>query len=312
MRTGPHKGRRYPKPDHFPMTLRKNTLPLALVLASLPGLTQAAISYATLGSLYQENFDSLPTDAPSGGNLQTSAYTTGWVDDSSTVAGTSIGIPGVYLYHPSFLAEGGSNGHQRLRIGPGANTGSFWGFSAPSTAMDKALGDVGSTTVAGEGAPVFIAIRLVNSTGLALNSFTLTYDGEQWRDGQSASPETLSFGYSTVATAGDWFAGAVFTQVAALSFTSPVFNGTSSGGTPVIGNAEGLTSDITSTITGLDWQPDTDLWLRWEDTQLAGNADDGLAIDNVRFSAVPEPSSLLLLLAGAGIAAARRRRPSVA
>lgn len=289
------------------MISRKTNFYVTLVLASTSGLAHAAISYATLGSLYQENFNSLPTAAPSGANLQSAAYPTGWVDDSSTVAATSIGIPGVYLYHPLALSEGGSNGHQRLRIGPGANTGSFWGFSSPSTDPDKALGDVGSTTVAGDGEPVYIAIRLVNNTGVPLTSFTLTYDGEQWRDGESDSPETLSFAYSNAATAADWFNSAPFTDVAALSFTSPFFAGAGTAGTAVNGNGAGLTSNITSTITGLNWQPGSDLWLRWADPQLGGSlADDGLAIDNVRFSAVPEPSALLFL-AGALLAAGCRR-----
>jgi hypothetical protein len=64
------------------------------------------------------------------------------------------------------------------------------------------------------------------------------------------------------------------------------------------------------TITGLNWAPGTDLWVRWSDPQVAG-ADHGLAIDDFSFSAtgVPEPASLgLLAAAGAPLLAGRRRR----
>jgi hypothetical protein len=102
----------------------------------------------------------------------------------------------------------------------------------------------------------------------------------------------------------------VFNGVAALNFTSPVFSGVGTSGNVVDGNVAGRVADITATIDGIDWEPGAELWLQWSDPQLAANADDGLAIDNVRFTAsVPEPSSFALLgLAAAGWLAFRRRR----
>jgi hypothetical protein len=49
------------------------------------------------------------------------------------------------------------------------------------------------------------------------------------------------------------------------------------------------------------------LWIRWADTNDAGN-DHGLAIDDLQFSAsvIPEPSSCLLL--GLAAVTLRRRR----
>ena len=298
-----------------------NSLPLCLRLPLLFGLAlstclpaQAGISYSTVDSLYSENFDSLPTDPPSNANLQgtgTGLYTSGWADDTTTVAGTRISVPGWYLYHPlGPLTEGGANGHQRIRFGTGANTGGFWAFSNSNAANpEKALGNIGSAVTANDGDIMRIAVRLVNNTGVALSKFTVTYDGEQWRDGQSASPETLSFGYSLSVGVLDW-TNAVFNGVAALNFTSPVFSGVGTSGNVVDGNVAGRVADITATIDGIDWEPGAELWLQWSDPQLAANADDGLAIDNVRFTAsVPEPSSFALLgLAAAGWLAFRRRR----
>jgi hypothetical protein len=282
-------------------------------LAALLALSaKASISYSTAGSTYSENFDSLPTDPTANAALQPTPYAHGWQDDTTTVAADHISIPGWYLWHPLGTgSELGSNGHQRFREGAGQNTGSFWGFCSTPSAVDKALGSIGSTTVAGDGANMDIGLRLVNNTGLTLDTFTLRYDGEEWRDGQATTAETLLFSYSLSTSVADWTNNASYTSASALNFTSPVFSGTSSSGTAVDGNSAGKVAGITSTISGLNWAPGAELWLRWSDPQLAGNADDGLAIDNVNFSAIqtPEPSSLSLLgLAGAGFFVARRRK----
>ena len=296
-------------PSHFTV--------LALLIGS--GITSgsAAISYGTVGGLYTEGFDGLPTILPSNANIQaasgsyTNPYVNGWQDDTTTVDGDRIGVPGWYLYHTLDPGpENGANDHQRVRVGPGANTGSFWIFGATAASPEKALGSLGSATVAGNGENMYIALRLVNGTAMTLNEFTLTFDGEQWRDGQSASPETMGFGYSLSATAADWFSTGAFTSVAAGNVTSPVFGGTGTAGTAVDGNAAGRIPDITVNVTGIAWAPGSDLWLRWGDPQLASLADDGLAIDNVRFVAVPVPEPAMApLLAAAAAAGLRRRRP---
>ncbi len=282
--------------------------------AGLPVLAGTGISYSTPGAEYVENFDLLPSK-PSGVNIQTASADTfpnGWADDSTTVAGDHLGVPGWYLYHPMSQTEGGTNQHQRVRIGAGANTGSFWIFNDAITPSDKALGSLGSNTMADPDTDMdqnmYIVLRLVNRTGRLLGSFTVTYDGEEWRDGQSATGETLFFGYSLVAAADDWYLPATtFTAVPALNFTSPVVVGTGTSGTAVNGNVEGRVPGITATVTGIAWNPDAELWLRWTDPQLAFHptptvenpkplsvsiADDGLAIDNFRFSAALAPAGI--------------------
>ena len=54
--------------------------------------------------------------------------------------------------------------------------------------------------------------------------------------------------------------------------------------TVVDGNVAGRVNGITDTVTNFAWAPGTDIWLRWADPQVAGS-DDGLAIDDVSFSA---------------------------
>lgn len=261
-----------------------------LLSLALPDVTPAGISYSQAGSVYSENFDSLPIVFSGNSNIQT-LYPSGWIDDSPGEENVSIGVPGWYLYHPVVPTSGtpvetGFNGHQRMRFGPGANTGGFWAFGLSADDPEKALGSVGSTTVAANGAPLYRALRLVNETGVVLTQFTLTFDGEQWRDGQSTDPETQTCAYSFTATETNWFDVAEFTEVPELNFQAPVFEGTGSSGASVDGSFEGNVPGITATISGIAWAPLGELWIRWNDPQLASNADDGLAIDNVRFTAI--------------------------
>ena len=271
---------------------------------------EAAVGYSTPGSTYSQNFDSLP-NTPENTSLGNSPI--GWTDDNASPGVGNFSIVGWYLYHPLVLAEGGVNSHQRMRVGAGsANTGGFMSFGA-SGSSDRALGDVGSNTLAGPNSPtnsIWFGLRLSNDTGITLTDFTLTYDGEQWRDGGAATPvaQTMNFMWSTTATAiSD--PNTAFTAVPALNFASPVFANTGSGAA-VAGNSAGLVAGISANVSGINWQPGTDLWLRWDDINNAGN-DHGLAIDNLSFSATatPEPSVLVLAgVAATGLLVFRRRK----
>ena len=247
--------------------------------AFAPHATQAAISYTTPTSIHSENFDTLPFAPTNSSSFQST--TGGWIDDTVAPVG-QVSIPGFYLYHPTASAsEGGTNSHQRMRASRGAgsgqpSTGAFYSYGADGS-TERALGILNSGGITPNGSDAYIALRLVNNTGVTLNSFTLTYDGEQYRVGNSNTAETLQFGFSTTATGADWFSTATFTSAPALNFTAPNASTTS-------GQSLGSQVGITSTI-GLSWAPGTDLWLRWADTQLLSFDDDGLGIDNLQFSA---------------------------
>ena len=77
-----------------------------------------------------------------------------------------------------------------MRFGAGtANTGAFWSFG-PSGSGDRALGSVGSTTIANQPPGdnrVVRAARFTNNTGIVLTDVTVNYVGEQWRDGGDPS-----------------------------------------------------------------------------------------------------------------------------
>jgi hypothetical protein len=266
--------------------------------------------YNAVGSTYTQDFNTLPF-LPSNTSLVGTA-TGEWQDDTTTPAAGHFSLLGVYLY--SILDPGGTgpengfNSHQRFRITTSASTtGSFYS-TGPASNAERALGAIASNTTGDQ----YLGLRLTNNTGNILASFTLSYDGEQWRDGGAATPnaQSLLFEYKvTPSGAGPALQDAGFTPVPALNFTSPVFAHTG-GGAAVDGNVAGKVSIGPVTVSGVAWLPGTDLWLRWFDDNDVGN-DHHLAIDNISISAVtPEPVSALVwaCLAMIGVGAARRWR----
>ena len=180
----------------------------ALVLAlSTAGLAHAAPVVINAGSTtsYSQSFDTLTTS--------TTAST--WGNDS-TLAGwnlfTAAGAP-----ITTYVAGTGSS-----------STGSFYSFGA-STASDRALGSAASGG-AYFGSPAsgatagYIALALTNAGTSAISSFTLSYDGEQWRNGGNATAQSLTvqygFGSSFAAVTSLTAAGSAF------NFTSPVATAT--------------------------------------------------------------------------------------
>lgn len=286
--------------------------PLVMACAALAALVSAqagaAILYSTPGSTYSQNFDSLPIQ-PSNASVGNSPA--GWIDDTASPAAGNFSITGWYLYHPLTQTEGGANGFQRMRIGGGStNTGAFWSYGAAST-PERALGSLAANTLANASpsttnSVMYLGARFTNSTGATLNSFTLSYTGEQWRDGGAATPNAQALAFEWKVNAAN-LQDTGYNAATALDFTSPVFANTASGAA-IDGNVAANRTVIGPvTVTGLNWQPGQDLWIRWGDLNNAGN-DHALAIDDLSFSAkVPEPAGLgLALLATLGLLAGRR------
>ncbi len=238
----------------------------------------AAVTYSAAGSTYSQNFDTLP-NSPTNATLGNSP--TGWTDDTSSPGAGNFSILGWYLFHTTSVTEGGFNGHQRFRNGSGSSgTGSYYSFGVNSS-TERALGDVGANTLSPDGGNLYFGLRLTNTTGQTLTGFTLSFDGEQWRDSGVGTPETMNFGYSLTADSTTWGTTASFTNVPALSWTAPVHTTTAAA---VVGNVAGKVTVNPITIKNISWADGTDLWLRWADPQPAVT-DDGLAIDNVSFLA---------------------------
>ncbi len=269
---------------------------LALLTASS---AFADVSYT--GGTYSQDFDSLSSSGAS--NV--------WANDTT--------INGWYLFRRNTTADPTPVAVNNYDAGTGSsNTGKFYSFGAAASSSDRALGGVASSNAgnwggASTGAVAgWISVGIQNSTGLTIDSFSIRFDGEQWRDGGVTSPGSptaqamqLEYGF-----------GSSFTSVSSwvppggnFDWTSPVFVNTSSGAA-VNGNAAGLVAGRGGTITGLNWINGDKLFIRWVERNDVNN-DHGLAIDNFQFSAtaVPEPTAAgLLALTGIAGMAFRRRR----
>lgn len=264
--------------------MTKTLVAAAALLAALPALAQ--INIATPATTYSQSFD----------GLATAGTANAWVNDS-TLAGWSAFT---WLNAPvaTYAAGNGSN-----------TTGAFYSFG---TGADRAWGGLGSggtyfgspaqASVAG-----YIALALVNGSAVAYDSFTISFSGEQWRNGGNATAQSmvLEYGFgNSFTTVTAWTApGGNFT------WTAPVATATAA---TVDGNVAGLVANRGGTV-GTNWAPGDTLWVRWIENNDSGN-DHGLAIDNLSFSvtAVPEPGTYALLLAGLGVVGflARRRSSS--
>ena len=237
---------------------------------------------------YSQNFDTLA-------NTGTST----WANDST--------ITGWYLYNSwgaAITSYTTGNG--------GGTTGSFYSYGATSAA-DRALGGLASGG-AYFGSPAsgalagYIAVALQNTSGSTFDSFTISFDGEQWRNGGNATlaAQTMQLQYGFGAT----FAGVSTWNSPGGNFdwASPVTAATAAA---VDGNVAGLVASRGGAISSVTWNNGDTLWIRWIENNDVGN-DHGLAVDNLSLSytLVPEPGTMALGVFGAAglLALALRRR----
>jgi predicted extracellular nuclease len=236
---------------------------LALIVSFLPGQAQsvrAAPIPLTLGGTYTQNFDSL---ANSG--------TPAWTNDS-TLEGWYLGTdanPAVTTY----------------LVGTGSGTtGAFYSFGSAS-ATDRALGGLGSNSYYGASGvgKGYIGLILQNQTGANISALSVSYTGEEWRNGGNTSIQSLTFSYvissslPALTTSG--------TAFPALDFAGPIHTSTAGA---LDGNAAASRTALASTITGIIVPDGSYILLRWTDLNDSGN-DHGLAIDDLSVSASTLP-----------------------
>lgn len=259
-----------------------------LLLSALAGITTSAlggIMYNTPGDVYSQNFDSL---AATGTNA--------WANNS-TLTGWHLFRQDTNTTFAAITAYTANNG--------ASNAGSFYSYGS-TDAEDRALGGLGSSgtyfgSPANGAVAGWIALSVINNTGASLTEFTISFNGEQWRNGGNTTAHTMVLEYGFGASFGavaSWTApGGTF------NWTSPLASATAAA---VDGNAAGRVNGRGGTVEDLAWAHGDTLWVRWIERNEAGN-DHGLAIDDVSFSAIPTPGAIALLGMG-GLMISRRRR----
>lgn len=238
------------------------------VALTISSFTDGALNYT--GGTYSQDFNSLfstqgydsdpPTSSISGnGPLQLTA---------APFNGTELGAWWIVKYEGS-----GANARFKADDGTAVN-GAIYSYGA-SGASDRALGSIASASTRSR-----LGMVLNNNTGQTLTQFTISYVGEQWRDGTSAA-NTLAFSYAIDPT--DLNTGN-YVSAPALSFTSPNSTTADANGVKLDGNVSTNRRAVNATVTGIVWPAGSRLIVRWTDNDDVQN-DDGLAIDDFTFTA---------------------------
>jgi len=227
------------------------TMGIATSFLTLTFVAPAQVPFS--GGAYIQNFDTLAQ----------SGTANAWTDNTT--------LPGWYAGQ-SAGTFAGYNG------GTGSSTaGALYSLGSAAVPGDRALGSLASNGTGNFG----YGVRFANDTAQTITNITVTYTGEQWRNGGNTTPQTLSFSYrvsnSPITTpdapnTGSW------TSVSALSFTSPI---ATSSGAALDGNVAANRHVFSSIeLTGASVAPGQEIFLRWLDLNDAGN-DHGLAVDDL-------------------------------
>ncbi len=265
------------------------------------------VAYLTAGSVYSQNFDSLPDPGATS------------VDSANpvTIDGItySLSNPFDFAAAASSSGENGGLGISAMQgwyglANPTASVGVRFGASdgdqttggqisfGPENGSNRALGLLATSTT---GYTAF-GLRLINATGETLNFMNLHFTGEVWR--QSNLAKTLQFYYFIDTTGTNSFSTAATAYLPALNVNFPTVSG-DAGGVAVDGastNNQAVNAVVNQQI--YPWPPDAALWLVWEMSSPTGKAQ-GLAIDNLTFSATPQavltPVSMTAQSAGTNV-----------
>ena len=187
----------------------------------------------------------------------------------ASVQGTTSSVLPTGWY---FLETGNSNANNTYLVDDGESmSGNTFSYGSVGSG-ERALGALASGSVVAT-----LGAQLRNDSGATVSELAISFFVEQWRLGAIGGSDTLSFAYSTDATAlnnGTW------TPLPALDAVAPVTTGTASQ--KLDGNLPANRTQVSGTLTGLNLAPDATLWIRWADANDLGS-DDGLAIDDLVF-----------------------------
>jgi len=243
-------------------------LAVSIATAFAPSLAQAQGVPMTGPGSYSENFDALPS-VPA---------VDAWLNNST--------LPNWYAAKASGL---GNPTVANIIVSNGSlNSGAIYSFGTAS-ATERALGSVGSGTPSRQAYGVLF--NNTSASTLVINS--VTYTGEQWRNGGNATPHKLEFSYqvnNTAITAANASATlpAGWSAFAGADFTGPIASATA---VALDGNLPANKSSVTGTPT-IVVPAGQYAFLRWFDPNDDGN-DHGLAIDDLTVSWITSVSPIL-------------------
>lgn len=256
-------------------------------------VSHAATTVSFSGPAYTQDFNSLP--------VGTTGTLVPWNDATAVDTDT---LPGW-----SLVLSTGANPTQ-LTVNDGSQPNLQGRFYSAGTlnSPDRALG-----TQSPDATSTFqrLGLGLTNDTGATVDSFSLAYTAEQWRTVSPDDLDTLAFEYQVFnAGAVDPLEAATgWTAISSLNFLTPINDAAASGA--LNGNLAANRAQLSGGVTsGLSWQSGQELWLRWSDSNPTGGDLNRqvMAIDDLTFTAVPEPSAVSMMALGALGLLHRRRQ----
>lgn len=230
-------------------------------------IAHAQVLFSAQTSPYTQNFDTL-ANAPSGG-------TTPWGDNSTIV--------GWYSSHSN--TPGSFSTYRISNNLSTENTGALYSYGAAASS-DRALGSTSSGNASVGN--LSYGVRFQNDTVNAITAITVSYTGEQWRNGGNANANPLSFFYrvsSSAITDADAANTATWIPVTVLDFISPTLGPAAAA---LDGNASANRIALSSALAGVTVGPGEEIFFRWLDVNDAGN-DHGLAVDDLSISFTSGP-----------------------
>jgi len=252
------------------------------------------IAYSAPGSVYRQNFDTLPDPGPVSVNtanpvaINGMTYSLANPFDFAAQPVASGGAGG--LGRPALAGwYGGSAVFSRFGAGDGDQTaGGQVSFGEPGSS-NRALGLLATSSTGS----TFMGARFLNTSAATLNYINLQFTGELWRQSDKAKTLTVSYyldptGTNTLTTNATAYLPALTTAFPSAS--------TDAGGVAVEGAQETNQTRLgVANYPIASWPPGAALWLVWEMADATGKAQ-GLAIDNLSFSATAQPAAAPLPL----------------
>ena len=259
----------------FPLRNRQYFFAIVLSLAAV----NARAQFTLTGTSYTQNFNGLTSTGTSTSTLDLG---------STWYAGTGTGALTPANNQTVVAGTGSSN------ISGNYN----FGIAGTNPVTDRALGSLAATSTQRD-----TEARFTNGLSLPIGSLTISYTGEQWRNGGATGVDNaLVLEYSTN--------GSTWTNLgSAFDFHTPIDSGTAGA---LDGNlaANRVTSIGGVYVPSSQIAPSSTFYLRWADAD-DGGSDHGIAIDDfsLSISLVPEPGTWLAgMLALGAIVCSRRRR----
>ena len=270
------------------------------VLLTVVTPTSSFVPYTNPGSVYAQNFDSLPNpglasiDANNPVTVNGTTYSlTNPFDFAFPAISCLTGIGGLGLSGAmaGWYGEGALAGKLGASSGDQSTGGviSFGSTNSTSASTNRALGLLATSSTGGTA----FGLKLLNATTNTLTRMNVQFTGELWR--QAAVPKALEFSYWIDLFATNGFPTNLTASLTNLNVTFPT-NPAATTPIPADGTVAGNQVQlgvVNQAIT--NWPPGAALWLVWSMADATGKGQ-GLGIDNLTFSATVVPSLIPVTL----------------